>query len=63
MDREIINIDDTEIQEYEFHQCESPSLINDIDINGIVASNEFGFGKQAFKKATGYKDNKEIRPL
>ena len=38
-------------------------MINDVDINGIVVSNKFPFGKQDFKYFIGYKDNKEIRPL
>ena len=35
-------------------------MINDIDINEIVVSNKFLFGKQDFKYFIGYKDNKEI---
>ena len=46
-----------------FHQFKSPILINDIDINEIVLSNKFPFGKQDFKCLINYKDNKEIRPL
>ena len=46
-----------------FHQFKSPILINDIDINEIVLSNKFPFGKQDFKYLINYKDNKEIRPL
>ena len=37
--------------------------INDININEIVVSNKFPFGKQDFKYSIGYKDNKEIRHL
>ena len=39
MDKEIIKFDDTEIEEYKFHQHKSPILINDIDINKIVVPN------------------------
>ena len=53
----------TEIEGYEFHQYNSPILINDVDINEIVVSNKFPFGKQDFEYYVGYKDNKEIRPL
>ena len=56
-------IDDTETEEYEFHQYESPISINDIDVNKIVVYNEFPFGKQDFKYFTGYKDNKKTKPL
>ena len=63
MDKKNIKFDDTEVEEYEFNQYKSPILINDVDINKIVVSNKFPFGKQDFKYFTGYKDNKEIRPL
>ena len=59
----MIRFDDNEIEEYEFHQYKSPISINDIDINEIVVSNKFPFGKEGFKYFIGYKDNKEIRPL
>ena len=58
MDKKIIEFDVTEINQYK-----SPISINDIDINKIVVSNMFSFGKQDFKYFIGYKDNKEIRPL
>ena len=38
-------------------------MIDDLDINKIVVSNKFPFGKQDFKYFIGYKDIKEIRPL
>ena len=37
--------------------------INDIDINETVVSIKLPFGKKHFKYFTGYKDNKENRPL
>ena len=63
MNKKIIKFDDTEIEVYEFHQYKSPISINNIDINKIVASNTFPFGKQDFKYFISYKDNIEIRPL
>ena len=63
MDKKIIKFDDTEIEEYEFHPYKSPVLLDDIDINEIVVSNKFPFGKQDFKYFIGFNDNKEIRPL
>ena len=63
MDKKIIRFDDTQIEEYEFHQYKSPISINNIDINKTVVSTEFPFGKQDFKYFTGYKDNKKIKPL
>ena len=63
MDKKTIKFDGTEIEEYEFHQYNSPISIKNIDINKIVVSNKFTFGKQDFEYFIGYKDNKEIRPL
>ena len=63
MDRKIIKFDETEIEEYKFQQYKNPFSINDIDINEIVASNKFSFGKQDYKYFIGYKDNQKIRPL
>ena len=54
LDKKLIKFDDTEIEEYKFHQIRSPILINDIDIKNIVVSNKFLFGKQDFKYFIGY---------
>ena len=62
MDKENIKFDDTEIEEYRFHQYKRPISINNIDINKMIASNKFLFDKQDFKYFIGYKNNKEIRP-
>ena len=48
MDEKIIKFDDTEFEEYEFHQYKSPISINDIDIDKIVVSYKFPFNKQDF---------------
>ena len=63
MDLKITKFDDTEIQEYKFHQYESPISINNIDINKMVVSNKFPFGKEDFNYFISYSDNKEIRTL
>ena len=63
MSNKIIKIDDTEIEEYKFHQHKSPISINNIDINEIVLSNKFPFNKQDVKYFLRYKNNEEIRPL
>ena len=47
--RKYIKFDGIEIKAYEFHQYWNPISINDIDINKIVVSNNFPFGKQGFK--------------
>ena len=60
MGKNIIKFDDTEIEEYKFHQYKSPISIKDIDINERVLSNKFPFGKQDFEYFIGYKDNKKL---
>ena len=45
------------------HQYKIPILINDIDINEIVVSNKFPFGKQGFEYFIVYKGDKKVRPL
>ena len=57
MDEKKIKFDDTEIEEFEFHQYKSPISINDMDINEIVVPNKFPFGKQDCRYFIGYKDN------
>ena len=49
MDKKIIKFDDTEIEEYKFHQNKSPISIKHIDINTIVVSIKLPYGKQDFK--------------
>ena len=41
MDKKIIKLDDTETEEYEFHQYKSPILINNIDIDKILLINKY----------------------
>ena len=55
MDKKYIKFDDTETEEYKFHQYKSPTSIIDIDINKIVLSNKFPFGKSDFKYFISYK--------
>ena len=59
MDKKVIKFDDTEIEEYKYHQNKSPISINNIDINKIVVSNKLHFGKQDFKYFIGYKDSEK----
>ena len=63
MIKKIIKFDDAEIEEFEFYQYKSSISIKEIDINKIIASNNFPFSKQDFKYFIGYKDNKKIEPL
>ena len=63
MDKKNIKFDDTEIEEYEFHQYKRPIPISDIDINRIVVSNKLPCSKQNLKYFIGCKDDKEIIPL
>ena len=48
MDKKIIKFYDTETEKYKFRQYKSPILIDNIDINKIVVSNKFSFGKKGF---------------
>ena len=63
MNLKIIKFDNNEIEEYKSHQYKSPILISDLDINEIIVSNEFLFGKQDFKYFIGFKNNQEMTPL
>ena len=60
MDKNNVNFDYIEIEEFEFHQYESSILINDIDKNKIIVSNKFPPGKQDFKHFIGYKDTEKL---
>ena len=57
MDKKVVKFDDTEIEEYKFHQNKSSIWINDIGINGILVSNKLSFGKQEY--FIGCKDDKK----
>ena len=48
MDKKNVKFYDTEIEEDEFYQYKSPISINKIDINKIIVSNKFPFGRQYF---------------
>ena len=43
IDKKIIKLDDTEIQEHKFHQYKSPVSISNLDTNKTVVSNKFPF--------------------
>ena len=62
MDKKYIKSDDTELEEYKCYQCKSPIFINDVDINKIVVSLKFLFGKKYFNFFIGYKDSEKNRP-
>ena len=63
MTKKNIKFCDTEIEKHKFHQHKCPLLIEDIDINEIVASNKVSYGKKGFKYLIGYKDAKKVEPL
>ena len=58
-----MKFDDTAIEEYKFNQNKSPILINDVDINKIVVSNELSLHKQDFKCFIRYRDSEKMRLL
>ena len=49
MKKAIIKSGDIEMAKQKFHQHKRPILINNIDINKIVVSNEVSFGKKVFE--------------
>ena len=61
-DKKIINFGDTEVEKkpHKFHQNKSPILINNLDTNKIVISNNVSCGKRDFKYFIGCKDTKKI---
>ena len=63
MNKNIIKFDETEIEEYEFHQYKNPILIINIDINKLVVSSKLSFCKQDFRYFIGYIEDKKNRPL
>ena len=63
MDKEIIATGYTEIEKRKFHHQKNPILIDDVDINKMVASNKVSFGTKSFKYFIGYKDNEKVKPL
>ena len=54
-DEKFFKFDDAEIEKYKFHQHKSPISIDNIDINKIVVSNNFPYGKTSFKYFIRYK--------
>ena len=55
MSKEIIAIGNIVVTKHKFPQCKSPVLINDVDINKIVVSNRFPFGKKLLNILQGMK--------
>ena len=54
-----IKFGDIEIQKQKFYQYKQLISIKNIDINKIVVSNKFSFGKKGLKYFIGYKDAKK----
>ena len=48
MGKEIMNISNIEVEKHEFDQRKSPILIVKVNINKIIVSQKFPFGKKAF---------------
>ena len=57
----VIKFGDIQIEIQKFHQHKEPILIKNIEINKIVVSNKFSFGKKEFKYFIRYEDAKKIR--
>ena len=52
-----------EIEEFKFNQYKSSILINNMNIDKVVASNKFPFGKQDFKYFIWLQRFSKFRPL
>ena len=60
MDKEIIKFDNTEIEEYKFHQYKSSISINDIGINELVVFNKFPFDNKILNISLATKMMKKV---
>ena len=56
----IIKFGVIETEKQKFYQHKGPISIKNIDINNIIGSNKFLFGKNGFKYFIGYKDAKKL---
>ena len=63
MGKEIIMFGNIEVEKNNFHQYKNPVPIYDANIDKLVVSRKFPFGKKGFKYYFGYKDAKKVRPL
>ena len=48
------------LKKYKFHQYKGSIMIDNIDIDKIVISNQVSFGKKDFKYFVGYKGAKKL---
>ena len=63
MGKEIITLGNIKIEKQNFHGCKDSISINDVNIDRIVVSNKFSFGKKGFKYFIGYEnDNEKLCP-
>ena len=62
MRTEIIAFDNIEIENHKFYNKRNPLLMDDVDIDKIIASNKVSF-KKGYKYFIGYKDGEEVIPL
>lgn len=60
MDKNIPAFGDNEMEKNKFHCHQTPTLINNIDIDTKIVSNKVPFGKQGFEYFFSYKDNEKL---
>ena len=60
MEKKNMKFGNIEIQK---QKHKGPISIKTIEINKIVVSNRFSFGKKRFKYIISYKDSKKVKPL
>ena len=63
MDKKTIALGDPKITKHKFHHHKNLILIDDEDIDKIIASNKDAFGKKDFKYFIVYKDHEKVTPL
>lgn len=65
MSKEILTLGDNEIEKCKFHHCTNLSLLDDTDIENIMASSTILLNEQKYKYFVAYKDDDDhkIKPI
>ena len=52
--KEILTFGDIEVEKHKFHRHQTPIFLIDLDIEKLLVSNKFFFGKKNYKYFIGY---------
>lgn len=64
MDKQIIALEDIDIERRKFHYSKYPINTDNVDIDKMITSKKFCFGKMGFKYFIGYIDkDKKVKPF